>query len=343
MGKNNKQRRFIVIREFNDVYDDDITFGYEVYDFDTKEIKYFSFYTSEDIYTPGILHEFDPKNKENNYFLNEHFIFGGFNRTNTSLLPDEIVSSVNDSILLQRKYNNDNSYSSENLDSNALFLAINYKGDIHTLLHGGASGVSTASYNSFDNTIGFYIDKLNWQRVSDEDKKKIPEYTLHEVGHMEATSRVLDTKSNILYLKTGFSHYEIGLTPIVADDGSIIYDTDRIMEVKNFDIGKSLEEIANEYRCCLLTNGKYSCTYPNLGGKLNTIFKDNLLDFRYNASLNDIISYLVEIVPSEDLALELLNTIKESVKVVSPSLKEEREKKVQKALSLMNIYETKIK
>lgn len=343
MGKNNKKRRFIVIRDFNDVYDDDITFGYEVYDLDTKEIKYFSFYTNEDIYTPGILHEFDPMNKKQDYFLNEHFIFGGFNRTNTPLLPDEIVSSVYDSILLHRKYNEDNNYSSENLDSNALFLVINYEGDIHTLLHGGLSRVSTASYNSFNNTIGFYIDKLNWQNISDDVKKKISGCALHEVGHMEATSRVLDTKSNVLYLKTGFSHHAIGLTPILADDGSIIYDTDSIMAVKNFDIGKSLEEIANEYKCSLLTNGKYSCTYPNLGNKLNTIFKDNLLNFRYNASINDVISYLVEIVPNEDLALELLNTIKESVKVVSPSLIEEREKKVQKALSLMNIYEAKIK
>lgn len=342
MDKNNKQRRFIVIKEFHDVYDD-VTFGYEVYDFDTKEIKYFAFYTSEDIYTPGILHEFDPTNKEKDYFLNEHFIFGGFNRTNTPLLPDEIVSSVNDSILLHRKYNEDNNYSSENLDSNALFLAINYEGDIHSLLNAGAREASTASYNSFNNIIGFYIDKLNWKNVSDEYKKKAPECTLHEVGHMEATSRVLDTSDNILYLKTGFSHYAIGLTPILADDGSIIYDKDSIMAEKNFEIGKSLEEVANEYKCSLLTNGKYSCTYPNLGSKLNTIFKDNLLNFRYNASLNDVISYLVEIIPNEDLALELLNTIKESIKIVSPSLIEEREKKVQKALSLVNIYEAKIK
>lgn len=305
------KKKYIALKEYKDAADDEI-FGYQALDYDTKEIKYFSFYTKEDVYTPNILHEFDPSIQDPDYFINDHFIFGGFIRTNTSILPDELVKSVKDNITLNQKYNEANNRDSKNLLDNSSYLAINYIGDYTTLLHGCIEDFTTASYESITNQIGFFVDSLNWKYLDENIKRIILNASLHEVGHMEATSKVLDSNNNTLYIYTGFSHNAIRLKPIATEDGVLYNTIDEIFNKFKYN-EKALEEVANEYRCLLMTKNSYECVYPKLGEKLNTLLNNKLLDFRYNASIEDVITYLRVIDSSEDMAIELLDSIEDSL------------------------------
>lgn len=336
---NKIRKRFVVLREFREVYEDDI-FGFEVFDFDTKEIKYFTYYNKEDIYTPNLLHEFDPTDKKNVDFLEDHFVLGGFRRTNIDLLPTELVEAVEKSKKLHRDFNIKNNLGVERIDFNEPYLAVNYVADLQETIHQELYTICRAVYNSSNNSIGFYVNKLGWEKNTQEIREFIASRALHEVGHMEATFKELDEKNRILNCCTGFSHNEIKLKGIPTEDGNIVYDLDEIIVKKDYAVSNALEEIANEYRCIQITDGNYKCTYPNIGEDLNNLFRGNLLNFRYNATINDIVAYLKEIVPSEDLAIEFLNSIAEAV--YSSFEEEQGREKKGKILGLMSFYEASL-
>lgn len=326
---------YIVLKEYKEM-DDGSIFGYEVLDLEDQEIKYYSYYTMTDIHTPHILHEFNPESREGKSLLNNHFILGDFVRTNEFLLPKELVNAVYDNIALNKLFNEKNNFDSNNIDTNASFLAINYLSMAGALFEGFSADLTSAVYHSLKNCIGFYVDKYTWEKLDIENKKAIINASLHEVGHMEATSRVLDEKNNVLHLITGFSRNIIDLEPISSDDG-IVYNLKEPRYNKYRFIENSLEEIANEYRCLVMTSGSYSCVYPDLGKNINQLLNDNLLKFRYGDGIEAIIEYLKETFNSSDDEIEhLLNSIMEAQ---NSSLNSGKEKKV---LNLISNIENKI-
>ncbi len=325
---------YIVLKEYKEM-DDGSIFGYEVLDLDALVIKYYSYYTLSNIYTPHMLHEFNPESREGKSLLNNHLIFGDFVRTNEFLLPEDLIKAVYDNIALNKLFNEKNNYDSSNIDTNASFLAINYLSMTAALFEGFRADLTSAVYHSLKNSIGFYVDKYTWEKLDIENKKVIINASSHEVGHMEATSRVLDEENNVLHLITGFSRNIIDLEPIPSDDG-IVYDLKEPRYNRYRFIENSLEEIANEYKCLIMTNGSYSCVYPNLGKNINQLLNDNLLKFRYGDGIEAIIEYLKETFNSSDAEIEhLLNSIMEAQ---NSSLNSGKEKKV---LNLISNLENK--
>lgn len=300
------KKRYIVLKEYKEM-DDGSIFGYKVLNLDDLKIKYYSYYTITDIYTPHMLHEFNPESREGKCLLDNHLIFDDFLRTNQFLLPEDLIKSVYNSIDLNRHFNEENNLRVDNIDTNVSFLAINYLTMIDALLGDFNVDITSSFYHSLENYIGFYVDKYTWEKLDDENKKTILNAALHEVGHMEVTSRVLDDKGNILHLRTGFSRNVIDLEPIPSDDG-IVYNLKSPRFNKYRYIENSLEEIANEYKCLVMTNNSYSCVYPDFGKNINQLLNNNLLKFRYGDGVQAVIEYLKETYHSSDDEIEQLLT-----------------------------------
>ena len=330
-------RKFIEIGNIFDFYENTI-FGYIVYDMETKEIKYYSYFNKEDIYTPDTLHEFDPFNKDPKYYVNDHDFFGRYKREDvSSSLPNEVIEYVNSAIKLHRAFNNENNFSTEHLDANAKYLSIDYKMNFENFFHRNLSVLTSTNYSSLENSINFSVSKFDWDSLPETVRKAIWHIAKHEVGHMKVTSHKLDADNNVLRINTGFSHNIMAVRPIKTDDGCIVYAHGETYFNKNFDIEYALEEIMCDYDSLLASNGDFVGNYPTIGKELNNLFNGKLLSMRYTASINDIVAYLKEIISSEDMAYELLGVLAESL------VHEGRETNVEKAKALINRYEQKLR
>lgn len=330
-------KKFIELGNIFDFYEQTI-FGYIVYDVETKEIKYYSYYNKDDIYTPDTLHEYDPFNKDPNYYVNNHDFFGrSIRETISPNLPDEVIEYVKKGIELHRVFNKENNYPTEFLDENEKYLAINYSMDLETFLHRTLTVLTATNYFSLDNSINFRTSKFDWGTIPEDVKKGLWHIAKHEVGHMKVTRYKLDEVNNTLCIKTGFSHNIMDVKPIITDDGGMVYTHGETFINKDIDISCALEEIICDYDSLLASRGDFDGNYPKIGEDLNRLFNGQLLGMRYTASINDLVAYLKDIIPSEDMAYELFNYLYEALN------RDVSEKYVEKAKSLINRYEQSAK
>ncbi|MCX4365173.1 MAG: hypothetical protein OSJ70_05310 [Bacilli bacterium] len=329
-------KKFIELGNIFDFYENTI-FGYIVYDIESKEVKYYSFFNKEDIYTPGVLHEFDPFNKDPNYYVNDHDFFGRKKRTTISpSLPEELVEYINSAILLHRSFNKNNNLPTEYLDENKKYISIDYNMSFGSFLDRSLELLSSAFYNAGDNSINFHVSKQDWSSLPKEIKDKLKYVARHEVGHMKVTNYTLDESNSKLLVQTGFNHDSMDVKLFKTDDGDAVYVLGEIDYNKDKEIEIGLEEIANDFDCLVASNGDFPVSYTEIGRDLNRLFGGKLLEFRYNATVDDLVAYLREIIPSEDMAYELLDTLTHVIYI------DEREKYEQKALSMMKTYEKEL-
>lgn len=330
-------RKFI---EIGDIYDgyERVTFGYIVYDIETKEIKYYTFFDKSDIYTPDTLHEYDPNNRDPNYYVNDHDFFGRSKREKVfPNLPEELVSEVKSAIEPHRNFNKDNNLPTEYLDENQKYLVIDYVMDLETMIHKDLDVLSSAYYSSIRNSINFFASKYDYANLPDDLKEELKYTCRHEVGHMKATDIKLDDVNNKLLIQTGFNHNARNVHPIKTDDGNVVYHLGNNDPNRYHELEYGLEEFANDFDCLLTFKGDYKGVYPTLGGRLNNLFKGNLLNLRYTVTVADLIDYLREIIPSEDMAYELFCNLYDSL------FQERKKEAVPKVIALIADYEKKMK
>lgn len=330
-------RKFIEIGSINDFYER-ITFGYIVYDIETKEIKYYTYFDKFDIYTPDTLHEFDPDNNDPNYYVNEHDFFGRYKREKVfPSLPEELVDEINASFEPHRQFNKGNNLPTEYLDENQKYFAIDYAMDLSSFLHRDIEDLLTACYNSENNSINLYATKFDYANLTDELKMELKYACRHEVGHMKATNNILDEKRNKLFIQSGFHHNSRRVSPIKTDDGDIVYRLGSNYQNRYHELEYALEEVANDFDCSLVFKGDYKGVYPTIGDRLNNLFQGQLLNLRYTATVADLITYLQEIIPNEEMAFRLFCDLFDSL------FEEDRKEATEKVLTTIDKYEKKLK
>lgn len=330
-------RKFIEIGSINDFYER-VIFGYVVYDIETKEIKYYTYFDKYDIYTPNTLHEFDPDNKDPNYYVNDHDFFGRYKREKIfPILPDELIEEVNLAMEPHLKFNKENNLPTKYLEENQKYLSMDYAMDIVDFLHRDIEDLLSAYYDSAKNSINFFATKFDYANLTDEGKDELKHACRHEVGHMKVTNNKLDEVNNKLFIQTGFNHNTRNVHPIKTDDGNVVYLLGETDPNRYYELEYALEEFANDFDCLLTFKGDYQGVYPTLGSKLNNLFKGQLLNLRYTSTVADLIAYLQEIIPSERKAFELFCTLYDSI------CKSTRKEAVPKALALIADYEKKLK
>lgn len=322
--------KIIQIEKLHDNYHY-MDFGYVGVDLETKEIKYYSFYNSNQEYNSNSLYEFDPNNIENGSSIAWHMYHCSYNRPSLSdQLPDELVQLAQLFITRHREYNINNHYPVQNIDQNSINLSIQYRSNFSLF---GNSGFS-ALYIPINNIIGLTTDKTKWNRLSSEQKEDAKNSLIHEIGHMKASNYKLDEDNNILHVKTGFYWSAIQLEPITLENGDIFYKIVKVPDKWQNCNEKALEEMINDLDCSFAFD-IFKGSYPKLGAKLNDLCDKKLTFARYDKGIEQFYTSLKEIIDSQDLASELLEHIGNSIYGYDP------EDSKNKALQLIKKYEDK--
>ena len=305
-------------------------FGYVGVDLETGEIKYYSFYDNDN-YNPGMLYEFDINNVKGKY-LTGHMKYCYYQRE--GYLPRQVKNQVDEIIDSHKNYNMKNGYPTTDLDFNKNNLSvkcINILNIFGNSINVGALNIS-GGYIPVSNIINLKTIGYDCEYIPPNVKLQQTRVLVHEVGHMKVTRCVLDERCNKLLVKTGFYDSEAELRPCLLQNGDVFYI---LQNVPNLDInkeGRALEELINDVDCSIAFPS-YNGSYPKIGNQLNKLCDGKLLMARYENGLDTYYSSLTSIINSENLAIELLGHLSESVYGSEPKSSEE------KAMKLIKKYQ----
>lgn len=299
-----------------------IVFGYVGRSLETGKIKYYYLEKGDN---PNCLHEFDINHICNDY-LSSCLADCHFERPQFShLLPQELEQALPSIINKHRAYNQENGYPTTSIDKNKIGLSV------QPLIISGfcRTRPSAALYNSLDNIITIRTTKKEWEILSEEEKEKKKNHLIHEVGHLKVTKLFLT--GNILNLQTGFDTTLYDTSSIELENGDIFY---RIEKKKEKDIIQTnieyiLEEIMNDYDC-YQAFPSFHRNYPRFGEQLNNLCDKELLKARNTNEIDEYFDRMYSIIPSKDLAIELLETIHAATYGTSREATTENAKKIVK-------------
>ncbi len=318
--------KIIQIKTLYDSYHE-FDFGCIGMDLDTKKIKYYSYYNSEQKYNSNCLYEFDPNDLEVDSQISWNMCNCRYKSNLSEELPKEFKQLVKCFINQHKQYNVNNNYPVEYIDQNSVNLSIQYRSNFSLF----NDSTFSADYIPVENVIGLTFDKSKWNKLTDYEKDRL----IHEIGHMKASRYKLDEANNLLIVKTGFYWSKIDLKPIILENGDIFYKI--INPPKRWEncTERALEEIINDLDCSLAFS-TFNGNYPKLGKRLNDLCDKKLTYARYGVGIKELYTSLQKIIDSRDLADELLEYIGDSIYGYDHEISEN------KALQLIKQYENNL-
>lgn len=294
-------------------------FGYVGKDLNTGKIRYFYF-------DNNILQEFDPNNISDEYLRtliarNSGYIRKTFNKKQLVVVKSSIENALNTHL----EYNLQNNYPVDNLITNRDTLKFypRFFGD-------------TSFYSILENAFHFRIPShYEFDDFGEVVKNYLRVCTLHEAGHLKASSFIYDEKARVLISRNGFYKVSYNIRPIYLPTGEIF------LFEKFYEDGtkesKILEEMINELECKRISSD-YTCVYPKYGEVINNLCNRKLQSARYLENGMDIFyDEMSSIIPSISLANELLGMINESY------YGEQKEKSIKDSQKLIREYVKKKK
>ena len=300
--------KIIQISKLYDNYNEMI-FGYVGIDIESKKIRYYSYYNSNNEYTPNTLYEYNPTELNTDSIINWHMYHCDYKRPEISQeLPKNLTNLIHSYINKHMIYNLNHNYTIENINNNKKNLSIQYEHTFSLLSDPSFS----ACYVPVENIILLTTDETEWKELSPKEKKDFKNILIHEIGHMKASYWTVDDINNVLYVKTGFYHTQSELEPIVMETGDIFYKMITTPNKWEHQVERALEEIINDLDCSYAFP-KFYGVYPQFGEKLNELCDRKLTYARYNNGLEQLFIHLQSIINSKDLAIELLENIKDSI------------------------------
>lgn len=303
------------------LYYHDIIVGYVGRDLKTNKISYYT-YLNEFNEITGKLRKVNLKTCS---LLGKQIVLH-YREQMTSLkrkVPKEIMWYVRCYLEKIRRFNLDHNLPITNLERNASFLNI---------LSGGFSNTTDGTYVTPINKIEMYGDKAKWKLYSRFEKQSIKEMLLHELGHMQVTFYPRELNSNILTINVGFGIGRFVLEPVKVSNAEIFY---RIINTLDKDKKRNvLEEIINEATCQNLMPN-YICSYPTFGGAINELCDNRLLLARHNHDFDVYYDSLTSLIPSTNMADELLERISD----YSTSNAENRYEEKDKIIEMFKTYQ----
>lgn len=229
-------------------------------------------------------------------------------------VPKEIMWYVRTYLEKIKRFNLDHNLPITNLERNASYLNI---------LSGGFSDTTAGAYVTPTNKIEMNGDKAKWKLYSRFEKQSIKEMLLHELGHMQVTLYPRELNSNILTINVGFEIDCFALEPLKVSNEVIFY---RIINALDNDEKRNiLEEMINEVNCQNLMPN-YICSYPAFGMVINELCDNRLLLARHNHDFGVYNDSLTSIIPSTNMAQELLERICDYSKSNAEDRYEEKDK-----------------
>ncbi len=314
------------IIQVGSLYDNyhEMDFGYRGIDMETKKIRYYSHYDSNQKYNINSLYEFDPNNVEEDSYISWHMAHCKYKDNSSKKIPDELEQLVKSLIEQHKQYNISNNYPIEDINQNSVNLSIQYQSNFSLF---GDSEFS-ATYTPVENIIGLTTAQSEWNNLSDDDKDSL----IHEIGHMKASNYKLDEINNILIVREGFYISKVNLEPVMLENGDIFYMVINVPKKCDNYPGRALEEIINDLDCSFAFNS-FNGTYPKLGKRLNDLCDKKLTYARYDTGIEGVYQCLQKIIDSRDLADELLENIGDSIYGYDSEISEN------KALQLIKRYE----
>lgn len=306
--------------------DSTIEFGYVGRSLETGKIKY---YYLENKNNSDLLHEFDINNINNEYVLS-YLHDCNFERPDfSSLLPEELEEFLPEILNKHTAYNLENGYPISCIDRNRMGLSVQplkYSGFRRTR-------PSPAEYNALENRINLRTTKKEWEILSEEEKKRQKNHLIHEIGHLKATRCFLT--ENILNVQVGFDINQYNTSPILLENGDVFYKIEQRLprDIIQRQVEYVLEEIMNDYDCyCAFPS--FHRNYPRFGEQLNHLCDGKLLMDRYTKRMDGYYDRMYQIIPNQDLATELLETI------YSATYGTSREATEEKAKTMIKKYES---
>lgn len=157
------------IIQIDDLWDNyhEMNFGYRGIDLETKKIRYYSHYDSEQKYNINSIYEFDPNNLEEDSYISWHMAHCKLKNSSSKKLPDELEQLVKSLIDQHKQYNISNNYPIEYIDQNSSNLLIQYQSNFSLF----SDSEFSATYTPVENVIGLVTAESEWNNLSDEDKK----------------------------------------------------------------------------------------------------------------------------------------------------------------------------
>lgn len=299
------------------LYYHDIIVGYVGRDLKTNKISYYT-YLNEFNEITGKLRKVNLKTCS---LLGKQIVLH-YREQMTSLkrkVPKEIMWYVRCYLEKIRRFNLDHNLPITNLERNASFLNI---------LSGGFSNTTDGTYVTPTNEIEMYgVKNINFF-----NEQSIKETLLHELGHMQVTEYPRELNSNILTIPVGFGIGRFVLEPVKVSNEVIFY---RIINTLDKDKKRNvLEEIINEATCQNLMPN-YICSYPTFGGAINELCDNRLLLARHNHDFDVYYDSLTSLIPSTNMADELLERISD----YSTSNAENRYEEKDKIIEMFKTYQ----
>ncbi len=283
--------------------DSTIGFGYVGRSLETGKIKYY-FLEKEKEGNFNFLQEFDIHNMNNEYVLSCLHDCNFERPTFSSLLPEELDEFLPEILNKHTSYNLENGYSTSFIDRNKIDLSV------QPLVYSRfrRTRPSPASYNARENQISIRITKQEWEISSEEEKERCKNHLIHEVGHLKASNCFFT--GNILNIQVGFDINQYHTSPIPLENGDVFYKLEQRLpkDIIKTQVNCILEEIMNDYDChCAFPS--FHRNYPKFGEQLNYLCDNSLLMDRYTKGMKGYYERMYQIIPNEDLATELLETI----------------------------------
>lgn len=303
------------------LYYHDIIVGYVGRDLKTNKISYYT-YLNEFNEITGKLRKVNLKTCS---LLGKQIVLH-YREQMTSLkrkVPKEIMWYVRCYLEKIRRFNLDHNLPITNLERNASYLNI---------VSGGFSDTTAGAYLTPINKIEMYGDKAKWKLYSRFEKQSIKEMLLHELGHMQVTFYPRELNSNILTINVGFEIDCFALEPLKVSNEVIFY---RIINALDDDEKRNiLEEMINEVTCQNLMPN-YICSYPTFGMVINELCDNRLLLARHNHDFDVYYDSLTSLIPSTNMADELLERISD----YSTSNAENRYEEKDKIIEMFKTYQ----
>lgn len=320
------------IIQINKLYDYNhaIPFGVVGIDLETKRIKYYSYYNEKEEYRPNGLYEFYPDQLKENSIIKEHMRDKNYKKYNLfDQAPTSMAYLTIDLLNKHQEYNLEHHYPVNYLSQNRKNLSLKYITSWSTFERVQPS----ALYIPVENEIQVITPRMMPDHeATEEEKIRIKNSLLHEIGHLKVTNYTINEEKNILHVKTGFYENNVKTRPIMLENNDIFYKIEQVPNAMDCYQERALEEIINDYDCSLV-DPFYSGNYPKLGERLDRLCGNILLLSRYTKGADILYDHLYQIIPSNYLASELLEHIGNSIYGGDPKASEN------KAIQLIKKYE----
>ena len=184
-----------------------------------------------------------------------------------------------------------------------------------------------ATYEPATHTI--YIPFTSFKNISANAKEEFICYLRHEIGHMKVSDVKVKDDYSTLFVTTGIDkHCQPLQRQTILDGGNLLVP----LELPGEELTTvALEEIANELELKAMAP-HHQFSYADFGTRLNQITRGALQLSRYQGGLDFFMEELLKIIPSEIMAIQLLDAI-------AGNFRKEDEQGVAHVNNLMDEYE----